>query len=48
MRYQVWIVGFSFAIFGVIGWLFLGYSPVYIALILLGLVGFGLGFGAGK
>jgi hypothetical protein len=48
MRLQVWIVSFSFAVFGAIGWLFLGYSPVFPALILIGLVGFGLGLISGR
>ncbi len=48
MRYQVWIVGLSFVVFGIVGWGFLGYSPVYIGLMLLGIVAFGLGFGASK
>jgi hypothetical protein len=48
MRYQIWIVALSFVVFGIVGWLFLGYSPVYIGLMLLGLVGFCLGFLSGK
>ena len=44
MRFQIWIVALSFAVFGLIGWLFLGYSPVYIALMLFGAVCFALGF----
>ncbi|HEX6507412.1 MAG TPA: hypothetical protein VF221_07250 [Chloroflexota bacterium] len=48
MRYQIWIVGFSFAVFGAIGWLFLGYSPVYIALMIFGLVTVVLGLFSGK
>ena len=44
MRYQIWIVALSFVVFGLVGWLFLGYSPVYIGLMLLGAVGFALGF----
>lgn len=48
MRYQIWIVALSFVVFGVVAWLFLGYSPVYIALMLFGLAGFGLGFTSGK
>jgi hypothetical protein len=48
MRYQIWIVALSFVVFGIVGWLFLGYSPVYIGLMLLGLVGFSLGFLSGK
>lgn len=43
MRYQIWIVALSFVVFGLVGWLFLGYSPVYIGLMLFGAAGFGLG-----
>lgn len=48
MRYQIWIVALSFVVFGLVGWLFLGYSPVYIGLMLLGITGFGLGFMSDK
>lgn len=48
MRYQIWIVASSFIIFGLVGWMFLGYSPVYIALILFGCVGFSLGLTSAK
>jgi hypothetical protein len=44
MRYQIWIVGLSFAVFGLVGWLFLGFSPVYIGLMMLGAACFALGF----
>ena len=48
MRYQIWIVALSFVVFGLVGWLFLGYSPAYIGLMLIGLAGFALGFLSGK
>jgi hypothetical protein len=48
MRYQIWIVALSFAVFGLVGWLFLGYSPAFIGLMLLGVAGFGIGFTSGK
>jgi len=48
MRYQIWIVALSFAVFGLVGWLFLGYSPVFPGLMGLGFVGFCLGFLSGK
>jgi hypothetical protein len=48
MRYQIWIVGLSFAVFGIVGWLFLGYSPVFLGLMVLGAAGFCLGFLSGK
>lgn len=44
MRYQIWIVALSFVVFGLVGWLFLGYSPVYIGLMIIGLAAFTLGF----
>ena len=44
MRFQIWIVALSFVVFGIVAWLFLGYSPVYIGLILFGLAAFALGF----
>jgi hypothetical protein len=44
MRFQIWILALSFVVFGLVAWLFLGYSPVYIGLMLFGVAAFSLGF----
>lgn len=44
MRTQIWIIGAAFAVFGVIAWVATFYSPVYVGLILMGLILIVVGF----
>lgn len=44
MRTAIWIISFTFAIFGVIGWAFQTYSPSYVGLVIFGVVGFLIGW----
>lgn len=48
MRTQIWIVAGAFAVFGAIAWAFTFYSPAYVGLIGIGIVGIILGFLAPK
>lgn len=49
MRLQIWIIGGAFVLFGVVAWIVLQkFSPVWIGLILTGVICFALGWNSEK
>lgn len=44
MRIQIWIIGGSFAIFGIIAWIITNWSPSYLGLVVMGVIAIAMGW----